>query len=242
MPIICSCRWSVPSRVPRDRRSTVVRPSIGASVVPVREERRYDALRGHRARSAIPRGDGRSREPDHRRPLSRRSHRRVADRARSHRRAVRRVACSTSASKGSSSSARSLPRPGCTPLAAPRPFRGHIWVAIAAAVAASVLLTVGYAVLLIRFRANQIVAGLAVWFVGLGSHRSSPRCCGARFEGDTIGRRPFALVDCIVSQRRGHSVVGGHSMAVVCCVHSSEPSQLSGGILTDEGRFRYRRY
>ena len=48
------------------------------------------------------------------------------------------------------------------------PTQGHIWLAIAASVVFSVLLTVCYAVLLVRYKADQIVAGLAVWFMGLG--------------------------------------------------------------------------
>ncbi|WP_331233373.1 ABC transporter permease [Natronorarus salvus] len=48
------------------------------------------------------------------------------------------------------------------------PTQLHVWGAVVAAVAFSVALTAGYAVLLIRYRADQIVAGLAVWFMGLG--------------------------------------------------------------------------
>ncbi len=44
----------------------------------------------------------------------------------------------------------------------------HVWLAIVAAVGVSLTLTAGYAVLLIRYKADQIVAGLAVWFIGLG--------------------------------------------------------------------------
>lgn len=44
----------------------------------------------------------------------------------------------------------------------------HVWLAIVAAVGVSLALTAGYAVLLIRYKADQIVAGLAVWFIGLG--------------------------------------------------------------------------
>jgi simple sugar transport system permease protein len=46
--------------------------------------------------------------------------------------------------------------------------QGDLWVGIAAAVAVCALLTVVFAVLTIRYKADQIVAGLAVWFVGLG--------------------------------------------------------------------------
>ncbi|GAA0525319.1 simple sugar transport system permease protein [Halorubrum aquaticum] len=48
------------------------------------------------------------------------------------------------------------------------PTQGHVWAAILVAVAVTTLLTVIFAVLLIRYKADQIVAGLAVWFVGLG--------------------------------------------------------------------------
>ncbi len=48
------------------------------------------------------------------------------------------------------------------------PTQIHLWAAVLLAVVFSVLLTLAYAVLLIRFEADQIVAGLAVWFMGLG--------------------------------------------------------------------------
>ncbi|MFP8955431.1 ABC transporter permease [Natrialbaceae archaeon A-CW3] len=48
------------------------------------------------------------------------------------------------------------------------PSQPHIWLAIAIAVAFTLALTVLYAVLLIRYKADQIVAGLAIWFMGLG--------------------------------------------------------------------------
>ena len=44
----------------------------------------------------------------------------------------------------------------------------HLWTGIAGAVLLSTVCTVFFAVLLIRYKANQIVAGLAVWFLGLG--------------------------------------------------------------------------
>jgi simple sugar transport system permease protein len=44
----------------------------------------------------------------------------------------------------------------------------HLWVGIAGAMLISVVYTIIFAVLLIRYKANQIVAGLAVWFLGLG--------------------------------------------------------------------------
>ena len=43
-----------------------------------------------------------------------------------------------------------------------------LWLAIVAAVGISLLYAVIFAVLLIRYEADQIVAGLAVWFLGLG--------------------------------------------------------------------------
>ncbi|WP_336337331.1 ABC transporter permease [Haloarcula brevis] len=48
------------------------------------------------------------------------------------------------------------------------PTQADLWLAMALAVALSAVYTVLFAVLLIRYKANQIVAGLAVWFVGLG--------------------------------------------------------------------------
>ena len=48
------------------------------------------------------------------------------------------------------------------------PTQGDLWLAILAAVLLSLLYTLFFAVLTIRYKADQIVAGLAVWFVGLG--------------------------------------------------------------------------
>ncbi|MFD1569770.1 ABC transporter permease [Halorubrum laminariae] len=48
------------------------------------------------------------------------------------------------------------------------PTQGHVWIAIAVSMLVAAALSVLFAVLLIRFKADQIVAGLAVWFVGLG--------------------------------------------------------------------------
>ncbi len=48
------------------------------------------------------------------------------------------------------------------------PSQWHLWFAIGVAIAVSLVLSICYAVLLIRFKADQIVAGLAVWFMGLG--------------------------------------------------------------------------
>jgi len=62
------------------------------------------------------------------------------------------------------------------------------WAGIAISVVLTTVLTVLFAVLLIRYKANQIVAGLGVWFVGLGlapftasiiwGSRNSPRMPG----------------------------------------------------------------
>lgn len=48
------------------------------------------------------------------------------------------------------------------------PSQGHIWLAIVVAVIVTMLFAALFAVLLIRYKADQIVAGLAVWFIGLG--------------------------------------------------------------------------
>lgn len=48
------------------------------------------------------------------------------------------------------------------------PTQGHVWLAILVSVAVTTLLTVLFAVILIRYKADQIVAGLGVWFVALG--------------------------------------------------------------------------
>jgi len=44
----------------------------------------------------------------------------------------------------------------------------HLWIGVTGAVLISIVYTVIFSVLLIRYKANQIVAGLAVWFLGLG--------------------------------------------------------------------------
>ncbi|MHC3437258.1 ABC transporter permease [Natrialbaceae archaeon A-gly3] len=44
----------------------------------------------------------------------------------------------------------------------------HLWTGLVGAVLISVLYTIVFAVLMIRYKADQIVAGLAVWFLGLG--------------------------------------------------------------------------
>jgi len=65
------------------------------------------------------------------------------------------------------------------------PTQSDLWLGIAAAVLVSLLYTAIFAVLTIRYEADQIVAGLAVWFIGLGfgpftavilwGNRNSPR-------------------------------------------------------------------
>ncbi|WP_158059130.1 ABC transporter permease [Halorussus halophilus] len=46
--------------------------------------------------------------------------------------------------------------------------QGHLWFGIVSAVVVCALLTTIFAVLTIRYEADQIVAGLAVWFIALG--------------------------------------------------------------------------
>lgn len=48
------------------------------------------------------------------------------------------------------------------------PTQGHIWLAMVVTLLISVILSLLYAVLLIRYKADQIVAGLGIWFIGLG--------------------------------------------------------------------------
>jgi simple sugar transport system permease protein len=48
------------------------------------------------------------------------------------------------------------------------PGQGALWIALLGAALISLLLTLVFAVLVIRYKADQIVAGLAVWFVALG--------------------------------------------------------------------------
>ncbi|WP_135820202.1 ABC transporter permease [Halostella litorea] len=48
------------------------------------------------------------------------------------------------------------------------PTQADLWMAIVASVGITLAYTVIFAVLLIRYKADQIVAGLAVWFVALG--------------------------------------------------------------------------
>ncbi|GAB3701754.1 ABC transporter permease [Halorubrum pallidum] len=48
------------------------------------------------------------------------------------------------------------------------PTQAHVWAAVVTGVVVAVALTTVFAVLLIRYKADQIVAGLAVWFIGLG--------------------------------------------------------------------------
>lgn len=48
------------------------------------------------------------------------------------------------------------------------PTQGDLWLALLVAAVASVVYATLFAILLIRYKANQIVAGLAFWFIGLG--------------------------------------------------------------------------
>mgnify|MGYP001627051558 CR=1 FL=1 len=48
------------------------------------------------------------------------------------------------------------------------PGQSDVWLAILASVLISLAFAIVFAVLLIRYEADQIVAGLALWFVGLG--------------------------------------------------------------------------
>ncbi|MDS0293846.1 ABC transporter permease [Halogeometricum luteum] len=48
------------------------------------------------------------------------------------------------------------------------PSQTTLWLGILGATFVCGLLSVAFAVLLVRYQANQIVAGLAVWFIGLG--------------------------------------------------------------------------
>jgi ABC-type uncharacterized transport system permease subunit len=46
--------------------------------------------------------------------------------------------------------------------------QGDLWIGIFAAVLVCSLLAIVFAILTVRYKANQIVAGLAIWFIGLG--------------------------------------------------------------------------
>jgi simple sugar transport system permease protein len=48
------------------------------------------------------------------------------------------------------------------------PGQSDVWLAILASVLVSLVFAIAFAVLLIRYEADQIVAGLALWFIGLG--------------------------------------------------------------------------
>ncbi|APW98086.1 ABC transporter permease [Halobiforma lacisalsi AJ5] len=86
------------------------------------------------------------------------------------------------------------------------PSQGHVWVAVLAATIVTALLTVVFAVLLIRYKADQIVAGLAVWFLGLGfapftaaviwGSRSSPGLESVATVA--FGQSPFVLLTVLV--------------------------------------------
>ncbi len=81
------------------------------------------------------------------------------------------------------------------------PTQGQLWLAIVVATLVSIVLTLGFAVLLIRYKADQIVAGLAVWFVALGfapftaatiwGSRSSPGLTGV--DALAFGQSPMVF-------------------------------------------------
>ena len=48
------------------------------------------------------------------------------------------------------------------------PGQSDIWLAILASMLVSLVLAILFAILMIRYEADQIVAGLALWFIGLG--------------------------------------------------------------------------
>ncbi|WP_049927419.1 ABC transporter permease [Halopiger goleimassiliensis] len=86
------------------------------------------------------------------------------------------------------------------------PTQGHVWAALVASVLISVALTTIFAVLLIRYKADQIVAGLAVWFLGLGfapftaaiiwGSRSSPGL--ASIDSLAFGQSPLILLTILI--------------------------------------------
>jgi simple sugar transport system permease protein len=86
------------------------------------------------------------------------------------------------------------------------PTQGDIWLAMLVAVVVSVVLTAGFALLLIRYRADQIVAGLAVWFIALGfapftaatiwGSRSSPGL--ASLDSLAFGQSPMVFFTVLV--------------------------------------------
>ena len=76
--------------------------------------------------------------------------------------------------------------------------QGAVWAAILFTVVLSALLTALYAVLLIRYKADQIVAGLGVWFIGLGFAPFASRLVwGSVNSGriETINFVPFPFAD-----------------------------------------------
>lgn len=63
-----------------------------------------------------------------------------------------------------------------------------LWTGLIGAVVISVLYTVVFAVLMIRYKADQIVAGLAVWFLGLGFGPFTAMVLWGSQSSPTIGR------------------------------------------------------
>ncbi|MXV62136.1 ABC transporter permease [Natronorubrum sp. JWXQ-INN-674] len=86
------------------------------------------------------------------------------------------------------------------------PTQGQVWLAVAVSAVISTLITVAFAVLLIRYEADQIVAGLAVWFIGLGfapftaaiiwGSRSSPGL--ASVNSVAFGQSPFVILTVLI--------------------------------------------
>ena len=63
-----------------------------------------------------------------------------------------------------------------------------LWTGLIGAVLISVLYTVVFAVLMIRYKADQIVAGLAVWFLGLGFGPFTAMVLWGSQSSPTVGR------------------------------------------------------
>jgi simple sugar transport system permease protein len=64
----------------------------------------------------------------------------------------------------------------------------HLWTGLVAAVLVSVAYTFAFAVLVIRYKADQIVAGLAVWFLGLGFGPFTAMVIWGSQSSPTVGR------------------------------------------------------
>lgn len=64
----------------------------------------------------------------------------------------------------------------------------HLWIGLIGATLVSVCLTILFSVLVIRYKADQIVAGLAVWFLGLGFGPFTAVLIWDSQSSDTVGR------------------------------------------------------